>query len=134
MPSYMFDTDICSFIMRRSHPALVEKVRATAIPDVCASVVTKAELMFGVAVSPSQERDRAALDGLLRHVAILDLDEDVAAHYAEIRADLKRRGEMIGGNDLFIAAHARRLGIVLVTANTREFARVTGLAVENWAV
>lgn len=134
MPSYMFDTDICSFIMRRSHPALVERVRTTAITDVCASVVTKAELMFGVAVSPSQERDRAALDGLLRHVAILDLDEDVAAHYAEIRADLKRRGEMIGGNDLFIAAHARRLGIVLVTANTREFARVSGLAVENWAV
>lgn len=133
MPSYMFDTDICSFVMRRSHTALLGRVRATAVADVCASVVTKAELMFGIAVSPSPDRDRAALEGLLRFVAIVELDEETAAHYADIRADLKRRGEMIGANDLFIAAHARRLGLVLVTANVREFERVSRLAVENWA-
>lgn len=62
-----------------------------------------------------------------------DLDEDTAAPYAEIRADLKRRGALIGANDLFIAAHARRPGLVLVTANVRDFSRAGGLSVENWA-
>ena len=63
---------------------------------------------------------------------MLDLDEDTALHYAAIRADLKKRGAMIGANDLFIAAHARALGLTLVTNNTAEFERVKGLEIENW--
>jgi tRNA(fMet)-specific endonuclease VapC len=59
-------------------------------------------------------------------------DEDAALHYAAIRADLKRRGVMIGANDLFIAGHARALGLRLVTNNTAEFERVTNLQIENW--
>ena len=62
------------------------------------------------------------------------MDEAAALHYAEIRADLKKRGAMIGANDLFIAAHARALGLILVTNNTAEFERVTGLALENWTL
>jgi tRNA(fMet)-specific endonuclease VapC len=65
---------------------------------------------------------------------VLDFPDEAAAHYAEVRADQKIRGEMIGANDLFIAAHARCLGLVLVTNNTREFDRVRGLAVENWTL
>ena len=64
----------------------------------------------------------------------MTLDEDAALHYAEIRADLKRQGLMIGANDLFIAAHARALGLTLVTNNTAEFERVSKLAIENWTI
>ena len=64
----------------------------------------------------------------------LDFTDDAAIHYAEIRADLKKRGAMIGANDLFIAAHARALGLTLVTNNTAEFERVSGLAIENWTL
>ena len=62
----------------------------------------------------------------------MEFADDAARHYAEIRADLKKRGQMIGANDLFIAAHARALGLTLVTNNTPEFERVTDLAIENW--
>ena len=62
----------------------------------------------------------------------LDLTDEAAIHYAEIRANLKTRGQMIGANDLFIAAHARALGVTLVTNNTEEFERVPGLSIENW--
>ncbi|MCL4702880.1 MAG: PIN domain-containing protein [Burkholderiaceae bacterium] len=65
-------------------------------------------------------------------MAILDWDEEAADHYADIRADLRRRGEMIGANDLSIAAHARALDAVLVTNNVREFRRVRNLKLENW--
>jgi tRNA(fMet)-specific endonuclease VapC len=65
-------------------------------------------------------------------VEVVALDDDAALHCAEIRADLKRRGARIGANDLFIAAHARALGLTLVTNNTAEFERVSDLAIENW--
>jgi tRNA(fMet)-specific endonuclease VapC len=68
------------------------------------------------------------------HVAVLEFPDAAATHYAEIRADLKKRGQMIGANDLFIAAHARTLGLRLVTTNTAEFGRVKGLTLENWTV
>ena len=74
------------------------------------SVVTKAELLYGVEVSPRRAQDAAALAAFLPYVEALDFTDDAALHYAEIRADLKRRGAMIGANDLFIAAHARALG------------------------
>ena len=64
----------------------------------------------------------------------LDLTDNAAIHYAEIRADLKKRGEMIGANDLFIAAHARAMGLMLVTNNLAEFERVHGLSLENWTL
>jgi tRNA(fMet)-specific endonuclease VapC len=88
--------------------------------------------MFGVQVSPRQQQDQAALDAYLRHVLVLDYPDEAALHYAQIRADLKLRGSMIGANDLLIAAHARCLGLTLVTNNTREFGRVQSLNIENW--
>ena len=132
MLRYMLETDSCSFIMKRSNEGLLEKLRTIPPADVCMSVVTKSELRFGVEVSPKRERDEQALGALLKHVLVLDLSEDAATHYGEIRADLKRRGEMIGANDLLIAAHARSRGLTLVTNNTNEFGRVNGLTIENW--
>jgi tRNA(fMet)-specific endonuclease VapC len=69
----------------------------------------------------------------LGYVEVLDFPDRASAHYAMIRADLKKQGTMIGASDLFIAAHARCLGLTLVTNNTREFQRVRNLAIENWA-
>jgi tRNA(fMet)-specific endonuclease VapC len=72
------------------------------------------------------------VDALIRHLTVLDWSPGSAEHYAEIRADLKRRGQLIGANDLLIAAHARSLGAALVTNNVKDFRRVKGLSVENW--
>jgi tRNA(fMet)-specific endonuclease VapC len=133
MLRYMLDTDTCSYLMKRSVPALLRRMRHVPVGDVCMSVVTRAELLYGVEVSPRRTENEAALELLLRHVEVLDLHSEAALHYARIRAELKAQGKLIGANDLLIAAHARSLGLVLVTNNTREFRRVSGLKIENWA-
>jgi len=134
MARYMLDTDTCSYIMKRSHPLVLRRLQAVPVDDICMSVVTKAELLYGVEVSPRRAHDAAALAAFLPYVEAVDLDEGAALHYAEIRADLKRRGVMIGANDLFIAAHARTLALTLVTNNTAEFERVPNLRIENWTL
>ena len=133
MPVYMLDTDISSYIMKRSNETVLKRLQTIPIGDVCISVITKSELMYGVEVSPQQQRDRAALDAYLKHVEVLDYPDEAAFHYGQIRAALRMTGSMIGANDLLIAAHARCVGLTLVTNNTREFGRVEGLALENWA-
>jgi tRNA(fMet)-specific endonuclease VapC len=132
MPRFMLDTDTCSYIMKRSHPLVLKRLQSVPVGDVCMSVVTKAELLYGVEVSPRRAHDAAALAAFLPYVEAVDLDEGAALHYAEIRAGLKRRGVMIGANDLFIAAQARASGLTLVTNNTAEFERVSDLRLENW--
>jgi tRNA(fMet)-specific endonuclease VapC len=134
MPRFMLDTDTCSYIMKRSHPLVLKRLQSVPVSDVCMSIVTRAELLYGVEVSPRRAQDAAALAAFLPYVDAVGLDEDAALDYAEIRADLKRRGLMIGANDLFIAAHARALGLTLVTNNTAEFERVSKLAIENWTI
>jgi tRNA(fMet)-specific endonuclease VapC len=134
MPRYMLDTDTCSYIMRRSPEAVVKRLAKVPVDDVCISVITKSELLFGVEVSPKRRQDEAALDAFLRYLEVLDFPDKASSHYGKIRADLKTRGAMIGANDLLIAAHARSLGLTLITNNTREFRRVRGLAIENWTV
>jgi tRNA(fMet)-specific endonuclease VapC len=130
---YMLDTDTCSSIMKRSNDALLKRLRKTPVAEVCISVIIKSELLYGVEVSPRRQQDGAALDAFLQYVEVLDFPGQAAADYAEIRSHLKTRGAMIGANDLFIAAHARSLGLTLVTNNTREFGRVPKLAIENWS-
>ncbi len=132
MPRYMLDTDICSCIMKRSNDAVLRRLQSVPVDDVCISVITTSELLFGVELSSRRRQDGAAVEAFLRHVAVLDFPSDAAAHHADIRAGLKVLGEMIGANDLFIAAHARALDLTLVTNNTREFGRVPGLMIENW--
>lgn len=134
MPRYMLDTDTCSYIMKRSHDAVLKRLAKVPVSDVCISVITKSELLFGVEVSPKRRQDEAALDALLRYLEVLDFPNEASPHYAKIRADLKARGAMIGANDLLIAAHARSLGLTLITNNTREFGRVRNLSIENWTV
>jgi tRNA(fMet)-specific endonuclease VapC len=132
MTRYMLDTDTCSYIMKRSSETVIKRLRSVPVSDVCISVITKSELLYGVEVSPRRAHDATALQAFLPHVAVLEFPDDAAVHYAQIRADLKKRGQMIGGNDLLIAAHARSLGLKLVTNNIAEFNRVKGLTLENW--
>jgi tRNA(fMet)-specific endonuclease VapC len=134
MARYMLDTDTCSSIMKRSSPPVLRRLQAVPVTDVCMSVITKSELLYGVEVSPRRSQDAAALAAFLPYVEVLDFSDDAASHYAQIRADLKKRGALIGANDLFIAAHARCLGLTLVTNNTAEFRRVKGLDTDNWTL
>ncbi len=134
MPRFMLDTDTCSYIMKRSHPLLLKRLQVMDVKDVCMSVITKAELLYGVEVSPRRAQDADALAAFMPYVEALAFADDAALHYAEIRADLKKRGALIGANDLLIAAHARGLGLTLVTNNTAEFERVKNLKLENWTI
>ena len=134
MPDYMLDTDICSYIMKRSSQELLKRLQQVRVSQVCISVITKSELLFGVEMSPRRQQDENALKAFLPYVDVLDFPDEAAPHYANIRAYLKTRGTMIGANDLFIAAHARSLGITLVTNNTQEFSRVPDLVLQNWTV
>ncbi len=132
MLRYMLDTDISSYIMNRTSAEAIRRLQSAAVGDVCISAIARSELEYGVEVSPRRERDQRALEIFLRHIEVLDYPSEAAFDYAQIRAFLKVRGRMIGGNDLLIAAHARCLGLTLATNNTREYARVPGLKIENW--
>lgn len=134
MARYMLDTDVCSYIMKRSNQAVLKRLQKVPVNEVGISVITKSELLYGVELSPRRHQDEAALSAFLNFVEVLDFPDRASAHYAAIRADLKKQGTMIGANDLFIAAHARCLDLTLVTNNTREFKRVRNLAIENWTV
>jgi tRNA(fMet)-specific endonuclease VapC len=134
MPRYMLDTDTCSYIMKRSSPAVLNRLQSVRVSDVCTSVITKSELLYGVEVSPRRDQDEVALNAFLAHVEVLDFPDEAAHQYANIRAHLKKSGTMIGANDLFIAAHARCLALTLVTNNTGEFGRVPNLKLENWTI
>ena len=129
---YMLDTDTCAFILRRSSPTLLDHTQAVPLQQQAVSMITLAELLYGVQVSSKKKANRAAVDALIRHLTVIDWTRDAAEHYAEIRADLKRKGQLIGSNDLLISAHARSLGAVVVTNNVKDFGRVKGLDVENW--
>jgi tRNA(fMet)-specific endonuclease VapC len=129
---YMLDTDTCVFVLRRTSDALLERIQAVPLVQQAISVVTYAELLYGVQVSSKKRANQDAVDVLVRHLPVLEWSQDAARHYAEIRADLNKKGSMIGANDLMIAAHARSLAAVVVTNNTRDFGRVKGLEVENW--
>ena len=134
MPRYMLDTDTCSYIMKRSNNTVLERLQQVRVDEVCISVITKSELLYGLEMSPRRERDEMAVGAFLAYSEVLDFPEEAAFHYAKIRAELKTRGTMIGANDLFVAAHARCLGLTLVTNNTGEFGRVPELALENWTL
>ncbi|WP_231737930.1 type II toxin-antitoxin system tRNA(fMet)-specific endonuclease VapC [Terracidiphilus gabretensis] len=129
----MLDTDIVSYAMKKTSPKVLHRLAQTALTDICLSSIVLAELEFGVAASVAPIPYRSRLDDFLRYVNVLDFPVEAARDYGTIRADLKIRGQIIGSNDLLIAAHARYLGLTLVTNNIREYTRIPGLKLENWA-
>lgn len=130
---YLLDTNICIYIAKNAPPAVRRRMELHAASDMAMSVITWGELIFGAEKSQSRARALATIDQLAGLIAIRDMPRDAARHYGEIRAALEQSGQPIGGNDLWLAAHARAEGLVMVTNNTREFLRVPGLLVENWA-
>lgn len=128
---YMLDTNICIYLINHRPPQVRQRFEACVVGDIGISVVTASELAYGVAKNGSA-RNRAALETFLLPLEIAPLDERTIWRYAELHADLERRGQPIGALDTQIAAHALTLGATLVTNNTREFQRVEGLMLENW--
>ena len=130
---FLLDTDICSYLMKRRHPALIERVQDFAPGELKISVVTVYELEYGVKRSGRPELSRV-IRAFLENVEVLPFDTPAAREAGEIRAHLAKAGNLIGAYDLLIAGHARSLGANLVTNNLREFSRVRGLQLENWIV
>jgi tRNA(fMet)-specific endonuclease VapC len=130
---YLLDTNILSAFMAHPAGALADKAAATIAAGgiLCTSIIVAAELRFGVAKKGS-DRLRQRVEGLLAEIDVLSLEPNADECYAELRADLERRGQPIGGNDMLIAAHALATDSILVTNHVREFSKVEGLRYENW--
>lgn len=129
---YMMDTNICIYAIKNKPESVIRKILSQNPEDLCISVVTYAELMHGVEKSQAVEKNRIAMSLFLSAITVLDFDGEAAEAYGQIRAELERKGTPIDPMDLLIAEHARSQGLILVTNNTREFARVTGLRIEDW--
>lgn len=130
-PRYMLDTNIVSDLIRNPHGAAAAMVERAGDDEISISAIVASELRFGI-LKRNSERLTYLVESILDRIAILPYEDKEASHFADIRHDLERIGQPIGTTDLFIAAHARSLGVILVTGNVREFGRVPGLKVENW--
>lgn len=129
---YVLDTDICSYLMKRTYPALIEQVKTFAPRDLKISVVTLFELEYGVMRSELRASLRRVVEAFVENVDVLTWTAAAASEAAAIRAELAATGSPIGSYDLLIAGHARSLKATLVTNNQREFTRVRGLQVADW--
>lgn len=129
---YMLDTDICIYISRRRPSVVKERFERLKPGQVIMSVITYGELYYGASKSNQRAEALAELGKTVRDIPVEDLTSTAAQAYGEIRATLEKQGQMIGNNDLWIAAHAMALDVTLATNNDREFLRVTGVSVENW--
>ena len=131
---YMLDTNIIIFCMRHPDSACAERVASHLGENVCISVVTYAELEYGICNSSMPEQSRAAVNCILAGIMIVDFDRRAAMHYGSILAELrkKRKDKQNQDRDKMIAAHARANGYILVTDNTKDFIDINGLILENW--
>ena len=131
---HMLDTDTASYLIKGKSPALESRL-ATLVPSlVCISVMTRAELLYGLKRLPADHRLHLTVRQFLKIVRILPWDLDAADWYADIRHQLIGSGQPIGEMDMMIAAHALSAGAVLVTNNIRHYQRIDApLILENWA-
>ena len=129
---FLLDTNICIYIRREQPPQVTNRFRRLRPGEAAISVITYGELAFGCERGPSPVDARKSMEELVQQIPVIALPADAGTHYGEIRASLSRRGELIGSNDLWIAAHALAADLVLVTNNEREFRRVPSLKIQNW--
>ena len=132
MIRYLLDTNICIYLIKDKDPALKLKLYNKGIGCCAISAITLAELSYGVEKSSKVEQNKLALGLFLAPFELLPFSTNAAFYYGSIRQKLDLRGEIIGGYNLLIAAHALAEGLTLVTNNLAEFSRVDGLSVENW--
>ena len=130
---FLLDTNICIYIRRRRPPAVLERFRQLTPGEAVLSVITYGELVYGVEKSQFREQARTQLAELAGLLPVMELPLRAGEFYGSIRAALGAAGGMIGNNDLWIAAHARATGLIPVTSNEREFRRIEGLEIQNWA-
>lgn len=131
MISHMLDTNICIYVINKRPVTVLERFKKESFGSIGVSSVTAAELAFGATKSGSA-RNRSALEMFLAALEILPFDASAIWQYGDLRSALEQRGQPIGSLDTLIAAHALASNAILVTNNTREFARVPGLRLENW--
>ena len=133
-PRYLIDTNIWSALIRRSNPVVVERFLSLKPEQLVLSPIVLGELEVGYYKGDRTPKRRQVLEHITANTPLLALNGAVSATYARIRAELEQAGTPIGPNDTWIAAEAVYHQLVLVTDNTREFARVPGLLLENWTI
>ncbi|NHN86524.1 PIN domain-containing protein [Acetobacter musti] len=131
MSAYLLDTNIISDLVRNPSGAAAQRIEHLDPGDLCTSIIVAAELRYGCAKKGSLKL-LTRVESVLAFVPVLPFDIPADGEYGGIRAELEAAGQIIGMNDLLIAAHAYTLKATLVTNNTREFGRIRGLTVENW--
>ena len=129
----MLDTNVCIYLIKEHPPSVVERFATHAVGDIGISVMTLAELEYGVSKSGRPARNREALDQFISPLEVAPFDRQATAAYGKLRTTLEKKGRTIGSMDLLIAAHALSLDVRLITRNIRELGRVPGLRVEDWA-
>ena len=130
--SYMLDTDTCIYIKNRRPPHVIKRFSSLQSGEVVMSLITFGELLNGALKSNQANIALQKINQLATILPVQAMSADVAKQYAGIRRKLEKQGNIIGANNLWIAAHAMALDLTLVTNNTREFSRVEGLRIENW--
>ena len=133
MLKYMLDTNIVIYTMKNRPDSVRERFKKHH-GRMCISSITYMELVYGAERSSNPDRNLTSLEGFVARMDVLSLDDSAAMHAGQIRAELARLGMPIGPYDQLIAGHARSQGLVLVTNNEKEFARVPGLRTENWVL
>lgn len=128
----MLDTNICIYLIKNKPIEVREKFDIYEVGEICISSITVSELYYGVQKSQMKEQNERALALFLAPLNIALYDEHAAIEYGKIRATLEAKGTVIGSLDMLIAAHAKSLGVLLVTNNIKEFQRVDALSLENW--
>lgn len=128
----MLDTNICIYLIKQRPQSLLARFRSFPVGHIGISVITLAELQYGISKSSQPKKNREALEQFLSPLEVAAFDRQATVAYGTIRTALERKGRLIGAMDLLIAAHALSLGVRLVTNNEREFRQVPGLRVENW--
>lgn len=131
---YMLDTNICIYAIKRKPEQVFSRIKENLENGLCISAITLAELEHGIAKSDYPQTNRASLTKFLAILNVLPFDEPAAREYGKICASLQKRGTTIGTMDMLIAGHARSRDYTLITNNVKEFERVTGLKIENWAI
>ncbi|WP_414148289.1 type II toxin-antitoxin system tRNA(fMet)-specific endonuclease VapC [Erwinia sp. BNK-24-b] len=132
MLKYMLDTNICIYTIKNK-PQKVREAFNQHHGRMCISSVTLMELIYGAEKSASPEKNLRVVEGFVARLEVLSYSNDAAIHTGQVRAELARSGKPVGPYDAMIAAHARSLGLILVTNNMREFIRVQGLRLEDWS-
>ncbi|HTQ33206.1 MAG TPA: type II toxin-antitoxin system VapC family toxin [Stellaceae bacterium] len=131
MLTYMLDTNICVYLLKADSPDLIDRFNQRA-NELCVSAITLGELHYGAENSARRAENLEGLSGLVDRLDVLPFDANAAAHYGQLRSELRKIGRLAGPLDMLIGAHARSEGLILVTNNEREFVQMPGLRVENW--